>query len=317
VVTTSNDGDVDLWDLSTGNRVAGPFRQAGPVYHAALSPDAKHVAVYGRSLEVAVFDLAGGEPVGRPLLHATRVASARFVRPSVVATWDENGGVRLWDAVTGLQLGPDLVFGGTVTSAAAGLGGDLIVTVSRPGVASVARIGDAALFDTSLKSLLDFAEALCGWRVTPLGIEARVSSAVTAAGDRPPAMEAFRAWFDDVSHARACFTGCPYSWREQVVSYLDAGPVSMAVLAVETLPAHPVVWLRLAEGAASDDRQQIEVLAHRLHLASLDELTALGRAWCAHAAQLAGEAPDIMRRVAQVEKGLAAAGKANGDLHVS
>jgi hypothetical protein len=305
VVTTSNDGDVDLWDLGTGSRVAGPFRQAGPVHHAALSPDAKHVAVYGaRSQEVAIFDLVGGEPVGRRLLHAARIASAHFVRPGIVATWDELGYVRLWDAITGLQLGPGVVFGGTVTSAAVGLAGDLIVTVGGPGVANVARVGDSALFDTALASLLDFGEALCGWTITSLGIETRMTSAARAAGDTPSAMQAFLAWFDDVSPRRACFPGCPYSLREQVLGYVDAVPAYTGMLVVETLPAHPLGWLRLAEAAASGDPQQLGVLPQHLQLAGLDELNALARAWCAHAARLAGEAPDIMRRVAHVEMAL-------------
>ena len=75
-------------------------------------------------------------------------------------------------------------------------------------------------------------------------------------------------------------------------------------LVVETLPAHPLGWLRLAEAAASGDPQQLGVLPQHLQLAGLDELNALARAWCAHAARLAGEAPDIMRRVAHVEMAL-------------
>ncbi len=305
VVTTSNDGDVDLWDLGAGSHVAGPYRQAGPVHHTALSPDAKQVAVYGQSREVAVFDLVAGEPVGRPLLHTARVASARFVRPGVIATWDEDGCVRLWDAATGLRLGPSVVFGGPVTSAAVGLCGDLIVTVMGRGVANVARIGDAVLFDTSLPSLLNFAEALCGWKITQFGIEVRATAAATAAGDAPVAMQAFRAWFDDVSLARPCFAGCPHSWREQALGYMDATPPYMASLFVEVLPAHPLVWLRLAEGVTSDDPRDLDALSQLLHVTDVDELNALARSWCAHAARLAGNAPELMQRISRVEKTLA------------
>jgi len=152
--------------------------------------------------------------------------------------------------------------------------------------------------------LLDFGEALCGWTITSLGIETRMTSAARAAGDTPSAMQAFLAWFDDVSPRRACFPGCPYSLREQVLGYVDAVPAYTGMLVVETLPAHPLGWLRLAEAAASGDPQQLGVLPQHLQLAGLDELNALARAWCAHAARLAGEAPDIMRRVAHVEMAL-------------
>ena len=303
VVTTSNDGDVDLWDLSTGRRAGGPYRQPEPVHHASLSPDAKHVAVYGKSRQAAVFDLVSGESVGRPLLHAARIENVRFVMPAVVVTWDEHGGVRLWDALTGLQLGPEVVFGGGVISGTAGSAGDLVVTVGHPGVANIARIGDAALFDSALTSLLDFAESLCGWTVTPLGIEARMSSSAPA-DDMPPAMQAFRDWFDDVSSTRACFAGCPASLREQVLGFAAAAPAYIGMMIVEILPAHPLGWLRLAEGAASGDPQQFGVVAQRLRLASLDEMNAIARAWCTHAAQLAGDAPDYMKRIAAAETAL-------------
>src|SRR5262249_6488450 len=195
-------------------------------------------------------------------------------------------------------------FGGNVTSGAVGLAGELIVTVNRPGVANVARIGHSELFDTSLASLLDFAETLCGWTITPLGIEARVTSAATAAGDTRPAMQAFRACFDAVSPARASFAGCPASIREQSLGIAQASPAYVAQLAVDLRPGHPLGWLRLAEGAASGDPQQLRPLLQRLHLAGLDELNALARAWCAHAARLAGDVPDLMQRVADAETAL-------------
>jgi WD40 repeat protein len=109
-------GGLRVWDLTTGNEWVLEGEQSN-VCNVAISPDGSKCATVGDAV-LAVWDVESGEQ-----LHHVRVPRVRVDLDSVsfspdgetIATTGRWGGVRLWDATTGEEVGglgePGAAFG--------------------------------------------------------------------------------------------------------------------------------------------------------------------------------------------------------------
>ena len=123
VLTVSTNGEAEVWDAATGERVGGPFRHTSKkvgekttLTSAAFSPDGRRVATgSGSPGEARVWDIETGRPV-TPVFQFPD--GARFVgfspdgRLLVAAgggrdSWE----VRFWEADTGMPVSPGGVAG--------------------------------------------------------------------------------------------------------------------------------------------------------------------------------------------------------------
>jgi hypothetical protein len=153
LVTVTDDGTAQAWDVATGRPIARPMRHRG-VIEARFSPDgsrvvtAAYVDPHAASTEAAaqVWDTATGKPLGSPLRHHGSVTYAGISpdgRRVITASADRTA--RVWDAATGRPVTPLIPHDGGVTGAAFSPDGRRIVTQSGRGLtAGSAWVWDAA-----------------------------------------------------------------------------------------------------------------------------------------------------------------------------
>jgi WD40 repeat protein/tetratricopeptide (TPR) repeat protein len=90
-------------------RLVGVYGHAAPVSWAEMSADSRRVVTASYDGTARVWDVATGEPVGRPMAHPGFVFCARFSPDGKkVATAGGDGAVRLWNASSGEALQPPL-----------------------------------------------------------------------------------------------------------------------------------------------------------------------------------------------------------------
>ena len=78
IVTACYEGTAQVWDTSTGQRIAAPLLHQGPVDSASFSPDGQRVVTASRDNTVRVWDAATGQPLTPPLYHRDDVNQALF-----------------------------------------------------------------------------------------------------------------------------------------------------------------------------------------------------------------------------------------------
>jgi WD40 repeat protein len=111
ILTTSWDGEVELWDVQTGRRLCvvsaalrpQPLPLTGELPHVVyFSPDgSRFVAPAGES-SVRLFDGQTCRPLGAPMTHEHRLQVARFSADGFrLATVSDDGLARVWDVPAG------------------------------------------------------------------------------------------------------------------------------------------------------------------------------------------------------------------------
>jgi WD40 repeat protein len=102
IVSGSEDGNVRVWNATTGEIVAGPFpRHNGWVMSVAFSPDGQHIVSGSRDKTIRVWNAATGETVAGPFTghkyHVNSVAFSPDGEHIVSGSGDQT--IRVWNAM--------------------------------------------------------------------------------------------------------------------------------------------------------------------------------------------------------------------------
>jgi WD40 repeat protein len=110
VITAGYDKSARVWDVVSGNPVGLPLKHEEPHWRAAFSPDGMKVVTCSEEV-VRVWDAATGEPISTLLVPSasskekSRLLHACFSPDSkTIVTAD--GDAHVWDAVSGMRIGP-------------------------------------------------------------------------------------------------------------------------------------------------------------------------------------------------------------------
>jgi WD40 repeat protein len=146
VITASDDGTGQVWDVGAGGPAGPPLRHGGAVLAAAFRPDGRAAVTAGADGTARVWEVPGGRPLLPPLHHGGPVRSASFSADGRHILTAGGDTARLWDAATGEPAAPPLRHGGTVRCAAFSADGRRVVTASDDATARVwdARTGSPA-----------------------------------------------------------------------------------------------------------------------------------------------------------------------------
>ncbi|HYT88437.1 MAG TPA: protein kinase, partial [Gemmataceae bacterium] len=103
LLTASNDGTAQVWDLRTGGSAAPAMVHGSAVALARFSPAGRWVATACDDARIRVWDAATGQPVVPPLRHGGRILWIGF-RPDGrhLLTLAADRTARVWDLTTGL-----------------------------------------------------------------------------------------------------------------------------------------------------------------------------------------------------------------------
>ena len=106
VVTQTNQGEVQVWDGTTGRSIGQPLvHPAGPIWAVAFNSDASRVLTGSADGTARLWDTETGDPLGEYLKHSGRVMAVAFSPDgSYFLTGVEDGTVWLWDASSGEQI---------------------------------------------------------------------------------------------------------------------------------------------------------------------------------------------------------------------
>jgi WD40 repeat protein/predicted Ser/Thr protein kinase len=110
LATSSDDGSIRVWDLSTRRVVLGPLWHAHDrgYYTVAVSGDGQTLVTAGSDGRAIRWDLGSGKPVGPPLPHDSSVLKALLTRDGRrLFTSTRGGTLHAWDLRTG--RGTDLL----------------------------------------------------------------------------------------------------------------------------------------------------------------------------------------------------------------
>jgi WD40 repeat protein/serine/threonine protein kinase len=130
VVTGSEDGVAQLWDRRTGQRRGAPLPHRDAVYGVAFSRDGKTLATASHDNTVRLWEVGTTKPLAILLPHRREVKVAVFSpdgRIALTASFDQVQNAQLWNAVTGMPMGPPMSQSYSLWSAAFSPDGKTIV----------------------------------------------------------------------------------------------------------------------------------------------------------------------------------------------
>lgn len=188
VVTASKDDTACIWDISTSRPLVPLLQHARIVERALFSPDGQRVVTVSQDRTARIWDAATGQALTPPLQHETAVSHLSYSpdgRRILTGGW--NGLVRVWDATTGQPLTEWLYAGGKLAALSFDSTGERIATGADGGFA---RVWALPLAQAPVPGwFLDFAEAVAGMRLNPLGTvellsRAELDSVVSQIGER-------------------------------------------------------------------------------------------------------------------------------------
>jgi WD40 repeat protein len=140
LLTCSQDGTAQAWDIQHGRPLSSILKTEYRYSSACFTRDGRQV-VGTTAATALMFDVATGEQVGRPMIHANpiyRMKASPDGRKLVTATWD--GSARIWDLHTGGPLTPMLLHSQRLFGVAFSPDSRLVATASEDGTA---RLWDA------------------------------------------------------------------------------------------------------------------------------------------------------------------------------
>jgi WD40 repeat protein len=109
LVTATNRGAGQMWDVATGKPVGAPLRHKYSIEAAAFSPDGRRVVTASDDNTAQVWDADTGRAVGPRLQHTDDVDSAQFSPDGRrVVTASEDKTAQIWDVESGRRLGPPM-----------------------------------------------------------------------------------------------------------------------------------------------------------------------------------------------------------------
>ncbi|GAA2533920.1 NB-ARC domain-containing protein [Winogradskya humida] len=149
LVTITDDGDIRLWDVTTGDVYREIIAYTAGVIGLAISPDGSWLASTGHDQSVRIWDIASGRQ--RRLTEPGSSVTTVQISPdaSWLATIGTDGVARIWDVATGLRRADLTGHAGRVAKLVIAPDGTWLGTVGDDG--SV-RIWDAATGGTQPRS---------------------------------------------------------------------------------------------------------------------------------------------------------------------
>lgn len=187
VATGCVDGEVQIWDVSSGEAVTPVLAHDAAVLGLSFSRDGRVVVVACADGSVRQWDAERGRAVAAVVRHDRAVAAAALSPDgSRLLTASPDGAARLWDARSGQPLTPPLAHDGEVTAVAFSADQRRVLTGSQDGTARLWDAATGALAMPPLRHLsgVERAEFACdGARVVTAGGKAvRLWDAATGEG---------------------------------------------------------------------------------------------------------------------------------------
>ena len=141
-----------LWDTASARPIGEPMRHEHVVRGAVFNADGSRLLSWtedgsdlnsmGDNGMARLWDVATGQPIGKPMRHERDVLGAVFsANESRILTWSGDGTARLWDAATGQPIGKPMRHERDVLGAVFSASESRILTWSGDGTA---RLWDAA-----------------------------------------------------------------------------------------------------------------------------------------------------------------------------
>ena len=135
LLTGSNNGKAELWDLKTDAIVRSYNHRKGVVLSAHFSTDGTRVVTASSDRTARVWDAGSGRELVQLLGHGGDVYGARFSTDGTrIVTASGDHKIRVWDAQTGAQIVRFAVNGDPYDAAFTHNGGRLIVALDHGGI---------------------------------------------------------------------------------------------------------------------------------------------------------------------------------------
>jgi WD40 repeat protein len=129
ILTYSEDGSAQLWDVATSRTIGAPLE--GAVSSAAFSPDGKRLVSYTDKI-TWIWDAETGRKIGAPLPAEESLYTAAFSPDGKrIVTASDDYTAQIWDPETGQRIGSPLE--GAISDAAFNPEGQIIITASYDG----------------------------------------------------------------------------------------------------------------------------------------------------------------------------------------
>jgi WD40 repeat protein/Flp pilus assembly protein TadD len=146
ILTVCGDQTVHVWDMATSKEAIPALQLLGPVVSASFSPDGRRFLTVGyksaetfTDLELRVFETGTGEALSEEPIGSQIAAQPAAFSPDSrrVLSICQDRCARIWDAVSGEQVGASLQHRGDLFHASYSLDGQFVLTASREGTARV------------------------------------------------------------------------------------------------------------------------------------------------------------------------------------
>ncbi len=108
LLSGSDNGDLRLWDVKTGQRIGVPFEgDIGEITSFAFSPDGKQLLSGSQDRTLRIWDVSTGRPISNPLKsrHIGQISAVAFsLDGSQLLSASTIGELDFWDAKTGMPV---------------------------------------------------------------------------------------------------------------------------------------------------------------------------------------------------------------------
>jgi len=122
-------------------RLEGVMSHAKAIEHVGFNPDGRTAFTASLDNAVLLWDVATGQPIGKPLMHRRQPNVVVFTTDSIkLLTGDDAGVAQFWDAATGERSGPAMLGLGPVQALAISPDGKSILTATGPDMSEYIQI---------------------------------------------------------------------------------------------------------------------------------------------------------------------------------